>query len=87
MLPWLEIDLGSVKNITSIVIENRWDCCANYLNNFSVLIDNEKVLGITTNMINKTKRTFQINRKGQFFKIRADGLVRLNLSEISIFGF
>jgi hypothetical protein len=35
---WWQVDLGSKKNISQIIIYNRTDCCANRLSNYQVSI-------------------------------------------------
>jgi hypothetical protein len=38
---WWQVDLGSKKNISQIIIYNRTDCCANRLSNYQVSISNK----------------------------------------------
>ena len=36
--PWLRVDLGSSKTITSVSLTNRGDCCGERLSNFEIRI-------------------------------------------------
>ena len=38
---WWQVDLGSQKNINTIIIHNRTDCCANRLSNYQVSISDK----------------------------------------------
>ena len=46
--PWLEIDLGSSKAVTQLLLYNRADCCQDRLSNFEVWVGNTQNTGGAT---------------------------------------
>lgn len=53
--PWLQVDLGSVKDISSVTVHNRVDCCMNKLNTAIVFLSNVD-LSTSTNIANNKTR-------------------------------
>jgi alpha-L-fucosidase 2 len=98
---WWEVDLGKSRNITSIKIWNRTDCCAERLSNFYVMVS-EKPLTSNDLRYNLSQsgvwnshysgaagRTtdISVNAKGRYVRIQLAGANYLALAEVEVFGY
>ncbi len=98
--PWLEIDLGSVKNIDKIEIWNRDDCCENIFSNYYVFVSNNP---FTSSNLNATlsqsgitsyfhteeaaRPTIEtVNQTGRYIRIQLTGTSFLAVTEVKVLG-
>lgn len=98
--PWLEIDLKSLKDIETIKVWNRTDCCMDFLSDYHILVSDvpftSQVLSETQNQAgvadyNETNTadlptTININRTGRYVRIQLSGTAFLSLAELEIIG-
>jgi alpha-L-fucosidase 2 len=96
--PWWQVDLGSVRQIGSIEVWNRTDCCGNRLSNFYVLVSDtpfasadlaatlaqEGVSGYLTTGAGGTPTTLTVNRTGRYVRVQLQGTESLSLAEVRI---
>ncbi|WP_010182124.1 galactose-binding domain-containing protein [Aquimarina agarilytica] len=97
---WLEVDLGSVSDITTINVYNRTDCCQGRLNNFHVLVSDtpftSKNLNTTINQSGVgnfftsgnggSPTTIQANRTGRYVRVQLAGSNFLHVKELIVNG-
>ena len=98
--PWWEVDLGASRQISSVVIRNRTDCCSERLSRYWVFISDEPFLAtdtpITLRNRPNTWKSFQDvapapftglsvpGLKGRYVRIQLDGLGYLSLAEVEV---
>jgi hypothetical protein len=97
---WWQIDLGSVKDIETLKLWNRTDCCSNRLRQFTVFVSNEPF--VSTDLI-VTKRqpgvwsyyhpeqggfpsALFIGQNGRYVRVQQSNTDALNLAEVQVFG-
>ncbi len=98
--PYLEIDLGEVKDIEKIEVWNREDCCMDLLSNYHILISNNPFTSSDlTSTINQSGVTdfFQsataarpttqdVNISGRYIRLQLEGTSFLAISELKVIG-
>ncbi|MEM7107243.1 MAG: discoidin domain-containing protein [Bacteroidota bacterium] len=87
---WWEVDLGSSRNIGSVRIWNRGDCCQNRLQNFDIKVSNtqggtptKSVFVAGSPSVNGTSYT--VNGTGRWVRLQLRGNNFLHLDQVSIF--
>ncbi len=97
---WLEVDLGSVSDISSIEVYNRTDCCSGRLSNFHVFVSDapfaSKNLNTTINQSGVgnfftsgnggTPTVIQANRSGRYVRVQLSGSNFLHVQELVVNG-
>jgi hypothetical protein len=99
--PWWEVDLGDEKDVNSIEIWNRTDCCGERLRNFWVLASNERLPG-DSSAASLAKRhdvhsefrssspcrmtRIRASFRARFVRIQLDETGYLSLAEVRVFG-
>ena len=93
---WLDIDLGTEKDIHSIEVYNRTDCCANRLQDSKILISNQPFANDSLaqarskasfegNLTSADRQTFNVNGKGRYVRIQQNAVSGyLSLSEVKV---
>ena len=97
--PFWEVDLDSSKQVGTVKVFNRTDCCTDRLNNFFLLIS-EKPFGsrslaelLADNTVFKTLEAgaasavtqITANTKGRYVRIQLNGKGYLSLAEVEVF--
>ncbi len=95
--PWLQVDLGSVHNITEIKVWNRTEG-ANRLNDYHVMIsdnpfssdlnaaNNSASWNQYTNGQAGTPSNYTVNNSGRYIRIQANSNSYLTIAEVQVFG-
>jgi NedA-like, galactose-binding domain/Vacuolar protein sorting-associated protein 62 len=85
--PWWQVDLQGLANISTVVLHNRTDCCADRLQNFRVRVSSDgfnwqdfPYAGVAP-----TQSTFNINRSARYVRVQLDGTNPLSLAEVQVF--
>lgn len=100
--PWWQVDLGSEKQVSSIEMTNRPDCCGNRLKRFRVFVSNSVVTSYSTagfvyeydnatGLANgQVLHIPNINKSGRYVRIWADhtgyGNSYVHLAEVRVMG-
>jgi F5/8 type C domain len=98
---WWEVDLGQVRQLGSVEIYNRTDCCMERLTPFMVIVSDFSLLdsdmtatdtslypGIMRTKVNagiQTVYTVPINRSGRYVRIALQGQNWLSLAEVKVY--
>lgn len=90
---WWQVDLGSVYDINGVKLYNRTDCCAERLNNFTILVsetpftDNTGGTAFVTNepYIDQAIRSFRGNAKGRYVRVFLKDTGYLSLAEVEVY--
>ncbi|VVM21571.1 hypothetical protein BSPWISOXPB_5827 [uncultured Gammaproteobacteria bacterium] len=91
---WWQVDLGSKKNISQIIIYNRTDCCANRLSNYQVSISNKADFSTHTyqqdfHVVPDPKKIIQLGvlgKQGRYVRIQLLDKDYLSLAEVQVMG-
>lgn len=97
---WWQVDLGNSYQLSSIVLWNRTDCCADRLSNFYVFVSTSDMTGSSfTALLNNasvwryqvtgqapTQLTIPSTASGRFVRVQLAGTNYLSLAEVQVFG-
>jgi hypothetical protein len=91
---WWQVDLGSKKNISQILIYNRTDCCANRLSNYQVSISDKADFSTHTyqqdfHVAPNPKKTITLDapgKQGRYVRIQLLDENYLSLAEVQVMG-
>ena len=91
---WWQVDLGSKKNINTIIIHNRTDCCANRLSNYQVSISDEADFSTHTyqqdfHVAPNPKTNIKLDapgKQGRYVRIQLLDKNYLSLAEVQVMG-
>lgn len=98
---YLTIDLGAVKQLDTVRLWNRSDCCSNRLSNLHVFVSDVPFTGNTiadsqaqTNVLDKSfsgvvksAADFEVNRTGRYVRVQLSASNEvLSLAEVEIYG-
>jgi hypothetical protein len=97
---WWQVDLGSVKDLQTVKLWNRTDCCGDALSNFYVFVSDEPFasteLSATQNQAGVwssyqsgtvgASTTITVNRTGRYIRVQLAGNDRLSMAEVEIMG-
>ena len=91
---WWQVDLGSRKKISKIIIYNRTDCCVDRLSNYQVTISNKANFSTHTyqqdfHVAPNPKKIIQINgsgKRGRYVRIQLLDKNYLSLAEVQVIG-
>ncbi|CAC9514256.1 hypothetical protein [uncultured Gammaproteobacteria bacterium] len=91
---WWQVDLGSQKNINTIIIHNRTDCCANRLSNYQVSISDKADFSTHTyqqdfHVAPNPKKIIQLDasgKQGRYVRIQLLDKNYLSLAEVQVMG-
>jgi alpha-L-fucosidase 2 len=95
---WWQVDLGSARQIGSVQVWNRTDCCGGRLSNFYVFVSDtpftSTAVGATlaqagvsnylTSGTGGTPTTVAVNRTGRYVRVQLQGTESLSLAEVRI---
>ncbi|KAM9316346.1 fucolectin-like [Gastrophryne carolinensis] len=94
--PWFRVDLLETYVISRVLITNRGDCCADYINGAKILIgdslsnngnNNQVCAKITSIPLGGTETYHCPNMKGRYVNVVLDDITQfLTFCEIQIFG-
>jgi len=83
--PWWEVDLKETYAISSIVVYNRQDCCAERLSDFSVTINSVPEWTYTHTGIPDDRTIIQVpNKFGSKVIVSIPGIGTLSLAEVEV---
>ncbi|CAC9437354.1 hypothetical protein [uncultured Gammaproteobacteria bacterium] len=91
---WWQVDLGSRKKISKIIIYNRTDCCVDRLSNYQVTISNKANFSTHTyqqdfHVAPNPKKIIQISgsgKRGRYVRIQLLDKNYLSLAEVQVIG-
>lgn len=89
---WWQVDLGAVKNVASVTLWNRADCCADRLSNFDLLIstDGNWSAASTFRFYVPGQAPAQLSIPagvaGRYMRVQLRGTNFLSLAEVQVFG-
>ena len=91
---WWQVDLGSKKNISQILIYNRTDCCANRLSNYQVSISDKADFSTHAyqqdfHVAPNPKKTITLDapgKQGRYVRIQLLDENYLSLAEVQVVG-
>ncbi|VVH64055.1 hypothetical protein BSPWISOX_2548 [uncultured Gammaproteobacteria bacterium] len=91
---WWQVDLGSKKNISQIIIYNRTDCCANRLSNYQVSISNKAdfsthIYQQDFHVAPNPKKIIQLDapgEQGRYVRVQLLDKNYLSLAEVQVIG-
>ncbi|CAC9635950.1 hypothetical protein [uncultured Gammaproteobacteria bacterium] len=91
---WWQVDLGSRKKISQIIIYNRTDCCADRLSNYQVSISDKADFSTHTyqqdfHVAPNPKKIIQLNgsgKQGRYVRIQLLDKNYLSLAEVQVIG-
>ncbi len=91
---WWQVDLGSQKNINTIIIHNRTDCCANRLSNYQVSISDKADFSTHTyqqdfHVAPNPKTNIKLDapgKQGRYVRIKLLDKNYLSLAEVQVMG-
>ncbi len=91
---WWQVDLGSQKNINTIIIHNRTDCCANRLSNYQVSISDKADFSTHTyqqdfHVAPNPKTNIKLDapgKQGRYVRIQLLDKNYLSLAEVQVMG-
>ena len=98
--PYLDVDLGEIKDIERIEVWNRNDCCTELLADYTIFVSNAPFansnLTVVTNQIGVSSypqteeaarpTTQEVGRTGRFVRIQLNGTAFLAVTELKIIG-
>jgi len=98
--PWLDVDLGEIKDIERIEVWNRDDCCTELLSDFYILVSNAPFansnLNVVTNQLGVSSylqtgeagrpTTQEVGTTGRFVRVQLTGTAFLAITELKIIG-
>ena len=96
--PWWQVDLNNSRQINTIQVWNRTDCCSERLSNFYLFVSDTPFQSTDlTTTINQpgvssyytagqggTPTTFTINRTGRYVRVQLAGTDYLSLAEVQL---
>ncbi|NMO22241.1 Vps62-related protein [Pyxidicoccus fallax] len=85
--PWWQVDLQGSHALSTVVLHNRTDCCADRLQNFRVRVseDGANWHDYPFTGVAPTQSTFTINRSARYVRVQLDGTNALSLAEVQVF--
>lgn len=89
---WWQVDLGAVKNIASVKLYNRTDCCADRLSNFDVLISTDGNWASPSTFKSYVpgqappQLSVPAGVAGRYVRVQLRGTNPLSLAEVQVFG-
>ena len=98
---WWQVDLGATANVSSVVVWNRTDCCAQRLNDYWVFVSNTPFLATDTpatlafragtfasHQITapSPSTSISVGAPGRYVRIQLTGTNNLSLAEVQVFG-
>jgi hypothetical protein len=86
---WWQVDLGATKNLSSVVLYNRTDCCSERLSNFDLQLSNDGTTWTTAHSYNgpaASRTAIALASSGRFVRVRLRGTNFLSLAEVQVFG-
>jgi hypothetical protein len=98
---WWQVDLGTAPNISSVVIWNRTDCCAERLNDYWIFFSNTPFLDSDTPATLKSRlntvgvhqtdsphpfTSIPTNLGTRYVRVQLSGANNLSLAEVQVFG-
>ncbi len=97
---WWEVDLGAVGYVDHIELTNRWDCCAERLSNYYVLVSERPFVSTSLDVVRAQPDVFQswqaggsapstrvfVGRRGRYVRIQLAGAGYLSLGEVDVEG-
>lgn len=98
--PWWQVDLGQLRQIGTIKIWNRTDCCPERLSNFYLLVSDNPFTsgnlaetlaqsGVSAYQITNTvnvQTQISVNRSGRYVRVQLINQDYLSLAEVEVFG-
>ena len=98
--PWWQADLRATKRVTSLVLWNRTDCCADRLADFYVLVSANpftstdldqarKQRGVQSYHVKKLtgpSHEIKVNKDARYVRVQRAGTGYLSLAEVQVFG-
>lgn len=95
-LPWWEVDLGAVYDISTIRIWNRTDCCRERLTQFRIVVGETPIVANDTRTFGGGIQSFgtedskeftsTVNTRGRYVRIMQTRQDYLSLAEVEVFG-
>jgi hypothetical protein len=98
-LPWFQLDLGTVDQISSVTISNRPDCCQDRLANFYLLVSDVELAandlptllsqpGVSAFFYPRAPMIFDlpVDRSGRYVRLQLTGTNYLNIGEVQVWG-
>jgi hypothetical protein len=95
-LPWWEVDLGAVYDISTIRIWNRTDCCRERLTQFRIVVGETPIVANDTRTFGGGPQSFgtedskeftsTANTRGRYVRIMQTRQDYLSLAEVEVFG-
>jgi len=97
--PWWQVDLGSSKSISTVVIWNRTDCCASRLSDYWVFVSNTPFSASDTPTTLASRpgtfashqtstpspsATITVGASGQYVRVQLSGTDILSLAEVQV---
>jgi hypothetical protein len=97
--PWWQADLRSTEQLSSIVVWNRTDCCADRLSDFYVLVSEQpfgstnldearRQLGVRSwhvDKMNGPSKEINVGARARYVRVQLAGTNTLTLAEVQIF--
>ncbi len=98
--PWWQVDLGADNAISTVVLWNRTDCCAERLSNFYVFVSSTDLAGRSLDSILSdaavwrtqtpnqapTSLSLPVGATGRYVRVQLAGSNYLQLAEVQVFG-
>ncbi|HEX5709557.1 MAG TPA: discoidin domain-containing protein [Pyrinomonadaceae bacterium] len=98
--PWWQVDLGATRQLDTVRVWNRTDCCADRLSNFYVLVSDVPfastdltatlaqpgVSAFHTSGQAGRPTTVNVNRPGRYVRVQLAGTNYLSLAEVEVIG-
>jgi hypothetical protein len=82
--PWWSVDLGRTVLVCKVVVWNRVDCCTSRLNNFDVLVGDDKCASVARA---HRRNTVQCGcKRGRTVKVQLKRQDYLTLCEVQVYG-
>jgi hypothetical protein len=88
--PWWQVDLGDIKNIGSVVVFNRTDCCTDRLSDFDIFVSPDGATwqwaqGWTGALQGPSVQLNMSATSGRFVAVQLRGTNYLSLAEVQVF--
>jgi hypothetical protein len=88
-----QVDLGTSKNIGSVVVSNRTDCCSDRLSDFDILVSDDGnfidsghfTVAAAHPGLTGTRTVFAMNVWGRFVRVQLRGTNFLQLAEVQVY--
>ncbi len=99
--PWWQVDLGASATVSSIMINNRTDCCGTRLNDYWVFVSDTPFLATDTPTTLQNRAgtfvshqtsapnpstTIPVNAQGRYVRVQLTNANYLSLAEVQVFG-